>query len=136
VLATLQLLSPSPALVEPTIALSIVFVGIHGLIRLSRPSGEIASHDQRITLAFVFGLIHGFGFASVLQELELPRAALGWSLLAFNLGVELGQACIVLTVAPLLAAVTRRNKAVAQRLVTVGLGLVVLAGAYWLGQRL
>ncbi|WP_395089749.1 HupE/UreJ family protein [Armatimonas sp.] len=136
VLATVHLLSPSPALIEPTIALSIIFVGIHGLLQLARFPVEKAPGDQRIALAFVFGLIHGFGFANVLQELALPRAALGWSLFSFNVGVELGQACIVLTVAPLLAMITRRDKALARRIVQTGLWVVVLAGAYWLGERL
>ena len=133
VLATLNILSPSPKLVEPTIALSIVIVGVQGLVRLS---SEQKTKDLRLTLAFCFGLIHGFGFASVLRELELPREALGWSLFAFNIGVELGQACIVLAVSPLLALLTQRRPELARRVVLCGLCGVVLAGAYWFGQRL
>ncbi len=55
--------------------------------------------DLRPWLAVAFGLIHGFGFAYVLKEFGLPQAALGWSLFAFNLGVEIGQLLIVAVVA-------------------------------------
>ena len=47
--------------------------------------------DVRAWIAFAFGFIHGFGFANVLREMDLPRSALGWSLFSFNLGVEIGQ---------------------------------------------
>lgn len=132
VLATLQILNPSPRLVEPTIALSIVFVGVHTLLMQNRKEAR----DLRIVFAGMFGLIHGFGFASVLREMELPRAALGWSLFSFNVGVEIGQMCIVLAVAPLLALVCSKNEKVGRMIVTVGSWLVVLAGAYWFGERL
>lgn len=127
-LATFGVLNPSPAIIEPLIALSIVFVGAHAL--LGRKSA-----DARVLFAFVFGLVHGFGFASVLREMALPRAALGWSLFSFNLGVEVGQMCIVACVAPLLAYITRRDAAVGAR-VTFALGLaVVTAGSFWFFQR-
>ena len=58
----------------------------------------------------MFGLIHGFGFASVLKEFGLPQAALGWSLFAFNLGVEVGQLAIVSVVASTLALVRRQQR--------------------------
>ena len=51
---------------------------------------------RRSLIAFGFGLVHGFGFANVLRELDLPRASLGWSLLAFNVGVEFGQLAVIL----------------------------------------
>jgi hypothetical protein len=58
-------------------------------------------------LAFLFGLIHGLGFASVLRELGLPTKGLLASLLCFNLGVELGQLTVVLAVLPLLVGLAR-----------------------------
>jgi len=128
-LATLDIFTPPARLIEPGIALSIVFVGVHSLL-----AGK-GRHDLRLIFAFCFGLIHGFGFANVLGELELPRAALGWSLLSFNLGVEAGQACIVLIVAPLLAFLHRRSALASRRIVTAGSVSVVVAGAYWFVQR-
>ena len=54
---------------------------------------------MRAWIAFAFGFIHGFGFANVLREMDLPARALGWSLFSFNLGVEIGQLLVVLVVA-------------------------------------
>ena len=127
-LATFGILTPPASLIEPAIALSIVFVGVHAFLgrRL---------HDPRLLFAFCFGLIHGFGFANVLQEMVLPRAALGWSLFAFNGGVEIGQACIVAAVAPLLVLLHRRNRLVTARVVSFGALAVTTAGAFWFFQR-
>src|SRR6185369_9937866 len=83
-LATFQLVNPSPRIIEPAIALSIVAVGIENLVAQRR------QRDVRAMLAFAFGFIHGFGFASVLREFGLPREALGVALASFNVGVELG----------------------------------------------
>ena len=131
-LATLNIVNPSPRLVEPTIALSIVFVGLHTLWVQNRHEHR----DMRVIFAALFGLIHGFGFASVLREMELPPAALGWSLFSFNVGVEIGQMCIVLAVAPLLALLCQKNEKAGRAIVQVGSWCVVLAGAYWFGERL
>jgi len=130
VLATLQVLSPPAGLIEPIIALSIVFVGAHAVLRHN------TTRDWRLLFAFGFGFIHGFGFANVLGEMQLPRQALGWSLFSFNLGVELGQACIVLAVAPLLAILIRRNTPLARGIITTGSLCVIFAGAFWLTRRL
>ncbi len=127
-LATLGILNLPASLVEPIIAASIVFVGVHSLASKNKT-------DLRILFAFGFGLIHGFGFASVLSELELPQKALAWALLAFNLGVEMGQMCIVLLVAPLLALLRRRslhNAVLVVRLASVG---VIAMGTYWFIER-
>ncbi|MGH7735206.1 MAG: HupE/UreJ family protein, partial [Gemmatimonadales bacterium] len=78
-LATLDVVHPPSRLVESTIALSIVVVGLHDLNQLRRGKAAPAGIDPRLYLAFVFGLVHGFGFASVLRELDLPRQALAWS---------------------------------------------------------
>ncbi|CAN5406296.1 HupE/UreJ family protein [soil metagenome] len=130
VLATLNILSPPARLIEPAIALSIVLVGAHALFQ--RP-GE---RDWRLLFAFGFGFIHGFGFANALRAMQLPRQALGWSLFSFNAGVEIGQACIVLVVAPLLGFLIRRDSAISRRLLTAGSFAVVFAGAFWFTQRL
>lgn len=127
-LATFRILNPPPEVIEPVIALSIVFVGTHALL-------GAGSRDLRLIFAFVFGLIHGFGFANVLQEMTLPPQALGWSLFAFNAGVEIGQACIVLAIAQALAYLTRRSPSAAGRVVTAGALCVTTAGAFWFFQR-
>ena len=95
-LAALGVVTPPGQLIEPLIALSIVLVGVDNLLVGDAAPG---SRDLRPWMAGLFGLVHGFGFASVLREFGLPRAALGWSLFGFNLGVELGQLAFVLPVA-------------------------------------
>lgn len=72
------------------------------LDRASEPAG------LRVVIAFAFGLVHGFGFASILQELELPSRQLALALLGFNLGVELGQLALVVVLWPLLRALASR----------------------------
>lgn len=136
VLATLNLLNPSPHLIEPAIALSIIFVGIHTLLTQQSDESQPEVRDKRVVLAGLFGLIHGFGFASVLREMELPRAALGWSLFSFNVGVEIGQMCIVLAIAPLLALLCRKSPKAGRIVILIASWGVILAGAYWFGERL
>ena len=128
-LAALDVLNPPARLIEPAIALSIIYVGIDNLM-----VGK-SGWDARAWIAFFFGLVHGFGFAGVLREFGLPRRALGWSLFSFNFGVEIGQVCIVVVVASLLAALRNRNKELGQRIATVGSVIVILAGSYWFIQR-
>ena len=128
-LATLQLVNPPPRIIEPAIALSIVLVGIENLAATRRP------RDLRVALAFLFGLVHGFGFASVLRDLGLPRGSLAASLVSFNAGVELGQAAIVCGAAPLLALLRARDPALAGRVAFAGSTAVIAAGGYWLVQR-
>ena len=80
-------------------------------------------------------MIHGFGFAYVLKEFGLPQAALGWSLFAFNLGVELGQLLIVGVVAAALLVVRRQSAAAARWVAMTGSFAVILAGLYWFVER-
>jgi hydrogenase/urease accessory protein HupE len=127
-IAALNLLSPPSRVVEPLIALSIVYVGCDNLmIRGGR--------DVRAWIAFAFGLVHGFGFASVLREMDLPQRALGWSLFSFNVGVEIGQLMVVVVVASALAALRHRSEAAGRRLAFAGSIVVVLAGTFWFVQR-
>jgi hydrogenase/urease accessory protein HupE len=128
-LAALSVINPPPRLIEPLIALSIVYVGIDNLM-----VGK-TSRDMRAWIAFFFGFVHGFGFAGVLREFGLPRSALGLSLFSFNLGVEIGQACIVVAVTSLLAVLRARNQALSRRVLVAGSAGVILAGSYWFIQR-
>ena len=129
-LAALDIVNPPARLVEPAIALTIVVVGVDNL--LQRKGG---GRDLRPLAALVFGLIHGFGFASVLKEFGLPQEALGWSLFSFNVGVELGQLAVVVVAASALAVIRKRWPAVSSRVVTIGSIAVVAGGAYWFVER-
>ena len=77
-----------PAIIEPIIALSIGFIAIENILL-----SELK--PWRILVVFGFGLVHGMGFASALNELGLPRNAFYTSLLSFNIGVELGQITVI-----------------------------------------
>jgi hypothetical protein len=127
-LAALDILTPPASIIEPAIALSIVFVGADNLVR-----GD--GRDLRAWVALVFGLVHGFGFANVLREFGLPREALGWSLFSFNFGVEIGQLVVVLLVSSALAAIRRRNQLLGSRVAFAGSIVVIAAGTYWFVQR-
>ena len=125
-LATLDLIALPSRLVESAIAASVVFAGISNLYP--------ALVQRRQLVAFLFGLIHGFGFASVLSDLGLPKGSLALSLVSFNVGVEVGQLEIVATFLPL--AYGLRKSWTYQRLVLVSgsLGIAALACA-WLIER-
>jgi hypothetical protein len=127
-LAALNIIMPSPRLIEPAIALSIIFVGADNLVRGS-------GRDVRAWVALTFGLVHGFGFANVLREFGLPAQALGWSLFSFNFGVEIGQLAIVLLVATALEIIRRRNHVMGHRVAWGGSIVVIAAGAYWFVER-
>tara|TARA_R110002095_G_scaffold9208_1_gene14617 strand:+ start:285 stop:872 length:588 start_codon:yes stop_codon:yes gene_type:complete len=88
-LAVLGLITLSPAIVEPMIALSIAFVAIENLVFKEM-------QRWRPLVVFGFGLFHGLGFAGVLVDLGLPQGQLLPSLLSFNIGVEAGQLTIIL----------------------------------------
>jgi hydrogenase/urease accessory protein HupE len=98
--AVLGLVTLPERLVEAVIALSIAFVAAENL------SPRLAV-SRRWVVSFVFGLVHGFGFSSALRALELPRQGFALSLLGFNVGVELGQAVVVLLALPVLTLLRR-----------------------------
>lgn len=137
-LAALGWAQISPGIVEPAIALSIVVVGVDNLLVRQRQRSartEPVARDLRPWLAGAFGLLHGFGFAAVLLEFGLPREALGWSLAAFNIGVEIGQLAIVLAMAAALALLHRYSAELSRRCVIAGSVAVIAAGLYWFVQR-
>ncbi|HUP39717.1 MAG TPA: HupE/UreJ family protein [Vicinamibacterales bacterium] len=128
-LAALGVVIPPANAIEPAIALSIVYVGADNLLV------SAGGRDTRAWIAFAFGFIHGFGFANVLREMDLPGRALGWTLFAFNIGVEIGQLVFVMLVASLLIWIRSRSEAAARRLVFAGSIFVMLAGAFWFVER-
>jgi len=118
-LAALNIVVLPERLVEATIALSIAYVAAENLFMR-----HAASH--RWAVAFIFGLMHGFGFSNVLRELGLPKKGLVWALLNFNLGVEAGQAIAVIVAVPLLMWLRRFRWE--PRAVTAISGVVLVVG--------
>ena len=129
-LATLNVVNLPSRFTEPAIAATIVFVGLENLIkRGAEPPGRWA-------LTFGFGLIHGFGFASVLRELGVGEGgtSIAMPLFTFNAGVELGQIAIASVVLPIVWRL-RKNEIFVSRGVPVLSALVAAAGLYWFCKR-
>ena len=125
-LAVLGIVSLPSRFVESTIAASVVFAALNNL------RGTI--ERRRWVMAFVFGLIHGFGFASALADLGLPTGALALALVGFNLGVELGQLAIVAVFLPI-AFKLRATRFYRVGVLSFGSVLVAVIAAYWFAQR-
>ena len=141
-LGALGVVSVGAALVEPLIALSIVYVGVEPLLAQWWPSKSEPSKEQernrlwrRSSVVFAFGLLHGLGFASALSVKGLQEGALVTSLLAFNLGVESGQLFVAALVAALLFPVRMRGF-YARFVLTPACALIGLVGAFWFIQRI
>lgn len=129
-LAALQIVNIPSAWTEIAIALSIIYVAVENFFT--------RKVDGRWRDTFVFGFIHGFGFASGLVELGVPQRAIVPALASFNLGVEAGQIGVVMIVIPLLVFIDKRfcNGERSQRLVYACSAVIAGFGAYWLLVRL
>jgi hydrogenase/urease accessory protein HupE len=116
ILAALKVVTLPQRLVECGVALTIIYVAAENLWR--------KNITHRWMLTFVFGLIHGFGFATVLAGMELPREAIVRCLLSFNVGVEVAQLGIVVAAMPVLSLLAERGHGAATRMVvSISVGL-------------
>jgi HupE / UreJ protein len=112
--------------IEPAIAVTIVLAALDNIFPLFR--------GRRAIVAFAFGLIHGFGFAGALAELDLPATAFAWALLQFNVGLELGQLMIVVVACSLLYLV-RSSPRYPAWVIRGGSAAAILVGALWFVER-
>jgi hypothetical protein len=124
-LATLDLVALPSRLVESLIALSIAWVALENVL-FDRSHGR-----WRIT--FLFGLVHGFGFAFILRGMHLPPQGLAMSLVAFNLGVEAGQIVVVLLAYPVIAAIQRAPRR--RVIVATASSAILTVALYWFVER-
>lgn len=127
-LATFDIVHLSPAIVEPLIAASIIYVGLENIFRRET--------DRRWMLTFAFGLVHGLGFASVLRDLGIGRNV-GQTLvplLSFNLGVEFGQIAIATLIVPLIWKLRERQEFRPRYVPAFSILLAVLGG-FWFIER-
>ena len=128
-LAMFKVITPNAAIVEPVIALSILYVALENIFspRLKK---------SRIGIVFLFGLVHGMGFANALGSLGLPQNAYITSLVMFNVGVELGQITVILA-AFLLFGKWFGGKPYYRKYIVIPLSiLIALMAAYWTVERL
>jgi len=125
-LAALEIVKLPSRLTESAIAASVILAAANNLLPLVRERGWI--------VAFVFGLIHGFGFANALSDLGLTHGTLAITLFSFNLGVETGQLAIVAVFLPV-AFLLRRTWFYEWSLLRLGSALIVAVAAIWLAER-
>ena len=125
-LAGLKLVSLSPRIIEPAIALTIIVAAVDNIHPVLR--------QRRRIFTFLFGLIHGFGFAGVLAELDLPAGSFVLALLQFNLGVEAGQ-LIIVTIALAVLWVTRRWRGYPPVVLRAGSAFAIVIAALWFTER-
>lgn len=124
-LGYLEIVTLNSKFVESVIALSICYVAIENIFRK-----EI---KYRTLITFIFGLIHGLGFAGLLSEMTIPKSHLVTSLLSFNLGIEIVQVAIVAVVIPILHYLQKLKGYT--RAVQYSSALIVLIGAFWVVER-
>jgi len=116
-------------IVEPLIALSIAYIGIENIWHRKL-------HNSRLLLVFAFGLLHGMGFASMLQEFGMPEDAFITALISFNIGVEIGQLAIIL-IGFLSVGLWFRNRDWYRNVIIIpGSALIGLTGLYWTYDRI
>ena len=123
-LATFSVVVLPSRLTESLIAASIAYVAAENLLDFRAM--------KRYYITFLFGLIHGFGFSSVLREMDLPRSGLALSLFSFNLGVEIGQVTFVLLIFPLVQDLVQSGWKRLKPAVSIG---VACLAVYWFVQR-
>lgn len=125
-LTVLGLIDVSAKIVEPAIALSICYVAIDNMIR--------KRVNYRWVLTFLFGLIHGMGFADILKEMDIPQGELAIDLLSFNLGIETVQLIMVAILLPLLVMLHRWKHS--KYAVFASSAVALVLGGVWLVQRI
>jgi hydrogenase/urease accessory protein HupE len=118
-----------PSVVEPLIALSIAYVGVENIL-----AKEL--HRSRQVLVFLFGLLHGLGFAGVLSDFGMPKDDFAVALISFNVGVELGQLAVIF-IAFFLLRLWFKNQLIYRKIVVLpGSVFISVIGAYWFLERL
>ena len=128
-LSVYGVISLPSSIVEPLIALSIAFVGIENIItRELKP--------WRVVIVFLFGLLHGMGFAGVLTELGLPESEFVTALISFNVGVELGQLAVISLAFAAVFWLRSRDQLYRRAVVIPGSLAIALMGLYWTWDRL
>jgi len=133
-LATLHLVNVQQSAAEATIALSIVFLALE-LVRHYQGRDGLTYHFPWI-VAFVFGLLHGFGFAGALREVGLPASSIPMALFLFNVGVEIGQLIFVFSVLGLMRLYRKWGPVLPDRARFITPYIIGSLAAFWLIQRM
>jgi hypothetical protein len=119
---------PAAGLTDPALALSVVYVGADNLM-------VRGGRDMRPWIALAFGVLHGFWFGGALVLMDLPRSALGWSLVSFALGAAAAQTCVILALASAIQSFRRASAAQGKTIAVGGSAVVITGGIYLFTQR-
>lgn len=128
-LAMYQVIAPPAHIIEPLIALSIVFLAVENIF-------STRVKPWRLVMVFIFGLVHGMGFAGALSELGMPSYAFATALISFNIGVELGQLTIILLMYFLVARIFSQKQWYRKIIVVPSSLLIALIAGYWTIERI
>lgn len=128
-LSSYEIIAVESSIVEPIIALSIVFIAIENIF-----VKDIKS--WRIIIIFIFGLVHGLGFASVLNDLGLPKSEFATALITFTVGVELGQISVILLAYYIIGKWFSTKQWYHQRIVVSASLMIAVIALYWTVERI
>ncbi len=128
-LAMYGVINPTARIIEPLIALSIVFLALENIF-----SDKVK--PWRMVMVFLFGMVHGMGFAGALAGLGMPRYAFATALIAFNVGVEIGQLSIILFLYFLVAKMFGAEPWYRKRIVIPASTIIALVAAWWTFERI
>lgn len=127
-LAMYGYITPVPSVIEPLIAVSILFLALENIFfKQVKP--------WRMVMVFLFGLVHGMGFAGALSGLGMPSNAFATALISFNIGVEVGQLCIITFMYIFVARVFSEKVWYRRRIVIPSSLIIALIAAYWTVER-
>ncbi len=128
-LAMYGIINPPSNIIEPLIALSIVFLAIENMVSASvRP--------WRLVMVFLFGMVHGMGFAGALSQMGMPQYAFATALISFNIGVEIGQLSIILLLYFLVSSQFSKFIWYRKRVVIPVSVVISLVASYWTIERI
>jgi len=128
-LAMYGIIKPPANIIEPLIALSIVFLALENII-----SDKV--RPFRLVMVFLFGMVHGMGFAGALSQLGMPQYAFGIALISFNVGVEIGQLSIIMLLYFLVSHPFSKMPFYRRRIVIPVSTVIAIVAAYWTVQRI
>jgi hypothetical protein len=128
-LAMYGIIKPPTNIVEPLIALSIVFLALENVV-----SNKVK--PWRMVMVFLFGMVHGMGFAGALKDLGMPQDSFATALISFNVGVELGQLSIIIFMYLFVAKIFAHKPWYRKRIVIPASLIIALVAGYWTIERI
>jgi hydrogenase/urease accessory protein HupE len=134
ILAGLEIITVSPRIVEPLIALSIAYMAVRNLFLVRKKHAHFIR--ERWAATFLFGLLHGLGFAGALREVSIPSEYFVLALVMFNVGVEIGQMIVLTVILPWLALLREKRAKWEKPFIIASSSVVAALALFWTVERL